>query len=262
MVVYSLTDPKEHIIRYIGISHNTAEHRFRMHLKDAKVRRKKGIYISTKEKWLLSLFEEGLQPIINVLASDISEEEAIRMEQEYIAKYKRVSEGGILYNIQEGGFYDANKATPWNRGISGCYDEDFIRNNKLAQPNRKPVFRFDKNGNLIDEWSSIRDMCATTGLDRRTVMRCLKAQDNFRSCQGFMFSHTKTPPVFHNNSYDMIYENSPHAKRIKAILPSGEEYHYLSIKQASEELHVNSSEISSALHGKRASTKHIKFYFE
>ncbi len=262
MVVYSLTDPDEQIIRYIGISHNTAEQRFRTHLKDAKTKRRKGVFLSQKDKWLLSLFECDKTPIIHTLATNLSEEEAIEKEQELISQYKRVYEGGILYNVQEGGYYVSRRGTPWNRGVKGCYNETFLQNNKLAQPNRKPVFRFDKNGNFVDEWSSVRDMCASTGLDRRTVMRCLKCQDNYRSCQGFMFSHTQVAPIFHNCSCDATYENSPHAKRIKAILPSGEEKHYLSIKQASEELYVHASEISSYLHGKKSSTKHIKFFFE
>lgn len=247
MIVYSLTDPNDSVIRYIGISKHTAEHRFRMHLKDAKTRKRKGEYLSAKEHWLLDLNDKGQKPIIHTLYSNLSESEAVEQEAQLIAQYKRIYEGGTLYNVQEGGYYDSCKTNAWNKGLHGCYSKDFLINNQIRQPNRKVVFRFDKKGNLLDQWPSIRDMCAKLGFDRRAVMRCLKGEENFLSHKGFMFSHSNTPPVYFNKSSLYSYENHRGAKAIIAI-KDGVTYKFNCIKRAAEELHCWDSCISTALH--------------
>ncbi len=261
MIVYSLTDPNNMILRYIGISKHTAIERFRIHLKDAKTKERKHEYLSTKEKWLLKLYHSKQQPIVATLFDNLSENEAISKEAELIAKYGRIFEGGTLYNVQEGGYYDSCKATVWNKGLHGCYSKEFLENNKLKQPNSKAIYRFTKEGEFIDKWNSIRDMCRCLNLDRRAVVRCLKHEENFVSHKGFMFNYTKDAPVYLNKSTLRTYSNSPHAKQIIAIIDD-KRIEFSSIKEASEKLKTNSSCISSVLHEKRKKANGYIFKFK
>lgn len=261
MIVYSLTDPDEGGVRYIGISHHSAEKRYATHLKDAKTKYRRKLYLSNKEKWILSLWGNNKRPIIKTEFDNLSQDEAIKIESELISKYKRIYEGGTLFNVMEGGYYDSMKTTPWNRGIKQCYSQDFLDNNRKMQPNRKPVYRFDKNGNFIDHWDSIRDMCFTLGFDRRSVMRCLKMESNFKSHKGFMFSYNNTPPIYLNESTLRTYSNSPHAKAIIAI-KDDQQLYFSSIKEAGEKLNIHPANISGVLTGAYKTSKGYIFKYQ
>lgn len=260
MVVYSLLDPNDGVVRYIGITTLTAKKRFAIHLKDAKTKRRKGLYMSKKEKWLLELFENNQRPIISTLFTDLAKSDAEEKEKQLIALYKRTSEGGILYNVQEGGEFHSDIMTPWNKDKHNCYSEDFLLNNKLNQPNSNKVYRFTKDGELIDVWNSTRDMCATLNFDRRTVMRCLHKEENFISHKGYMFSYEKISPQYVNKSTLATYHNSPHAKSILVTFKDGQQIKFNSIKEAAEKLEIHASCISSVMKTTQ-SYKQYKFKF-
>ena len=88
MIVYSLTDPDEGVVRYIGVSHHSAEKRYAIHLKDAKTKYRRKLYLSNKEKWILSLWKNNKIPIIKTEFDNLSQDEAIKIESELISKYK------------------------------------------------------------------------------------------------------------------------------------------------------------------------------
>ena len=254
MIVYILKDPSDYIVRYIGISKHTAKYRFRMHKKDAKTKQRRGEYLSQKDKWILGLCEQGLEPIIETVFEGLIEKEALTKEAELIGKYKRIPEGGTLYNVQESGFaYDCCKATVWNKGIKDCYSKEFLENNIIAQPNRKTVYRFNKNGSLIDEWVSIRTMCDTLNLDRRAVMRCLKGELHFVSHKGFMFNYTKEPPKYINKS---TLNTGPRAHyRRKVEGEKGDKIdQFESIQEAAASLGLNPGCINAVLSGRYKTT--------
>ncbi|NDV63905.1 hypothetical protein [Bacteroides sp. 224] len=247
MIVYILKDPLDNLIKYVGISNNTAWHRFKTHRKDAKTRKRKGEYLSRKDKWILKLDDLGLVPIIETVFEG-NEEDAVLKEVELIRLYKRSYEGGSLLNVQEGGYYVSDMTIPWNKGVKNCYDEDLLKNNREKQPNRKTVYRFDKDGKLLDEWLSLRFMCDSLNLDRRAVMRCLNKSQNFISHKGFMFSHCEEPPVYLNKS--SLNTGPRHHRRKVVGQKDGKIYQFESIKIAAASLGVNPTSISSVLSGR------------
>ena len=259
MNVYKLCDPKSGETRYIGITKHAVQHRLMRHLKDAKKRRRNHEYLSTKDKWLLTLNSEGLLPICELVAGDIPECEAVKLEKELIAQYQRVYEGGCLLNVQVGGFYTSCLMQPWNKGLKGCYSQEFIIRNR-KQPHCKPVYRFTKTGELIDKWDSIRRMCEELKLDRRTVMRCLKHENNFVSHKGYMFSHSKTAPQYINKSSLLHGGDHHNAKAIKAF-KNNIEMEFPSIKDAGLILGIPASYISAVLTGKQNTSYGYKFMF-
>lgn len=257
MVVYSLSDPQDNVLRYIGITSHTAQQRFSRHLKDAKKKVRYNEYLSRKEKWLLDLESNGMKPIIKTIAEGLSEDGAMQMEQELIAKFKRVCDGGTLYNVQEGGYYDSKKATPWNRGAHGCYSEEFILNNRKNQPNSKKTYVFRLNGEYVGEWDSVRRVCDELNLDRRAVMRCLKGDPFFHSHKGYMFNHVKELPVF---------ENDTSAKRLRnreiVATKDGIETVFRSVTATSQELGIPRSRVCNVLIGRQKTTGGYSFKYK
>lgn len=191
MNVYLLRDPNDLIIRYIGLTNKLPAHRLNIHVKDARTRKRKGGYLSEKDRWILGLLSANQKPICICLVQNLDKELCIAIEHNIIIGLRRIKDGGKLLNVQPGGFYESDKASPWNRGLKDCYNEDYMYRMKINQLNRKDVFRFDLNGNLIDVWQSIRTMCAEQGFDRRTVQRCLEKRRGYHSHKGFLFSYSK-----------------------------------------------------------------------
>lgn len=201
MNVYILKDPNNNIVRYVGLTSKDPAHRLNMHIKEAKTKQRYNRHLSNKENWILSLALDLQKPIVECLVEDVSKEVGILVERNIIAIYRRICDGGTLLNVQKGGYYESDKATPWNRGLTDCYTTDFVERMKLSQSNRKEIFRFDIAGNFVDSWISTRTMCSELGLDRRTVQRCLNKRPNFISHKGFMFSYDRNDiPKYVNKS--------------------------------------------------------------
>lgn len=104
MTVYLLKDPNDLKVKYVGITRKSPTERLRIHIKDAKARLRREVYLSKKEKWLLGLALSGKKPIIEVVHHDITAEEAIEVERNLINKYGRESDGGTLKNVMKGVF--------------------------------------------------------------------------------------------------------------------------------------------------------------
>lgn len=247
MNVYQLKDPNDSTIRYVGITKHSIEHRLMVHIKDAKGRHRKKEYLSGKDKWILNLLSCGQKPISEYVLADVGEKAAMNLEKHLIFVIKRETEGGTLKNVQGGGTYDSCKATPWNKGIKDCYSDSFIHAMTLNQPNKKNIYRFNKDGLLIDAWDSIRSMCAKLHFDRRAVQRCLNKIPNYVSHKGFMFSYSlNDTPKYINKSTLLTCGLSPHAKKIKAI-KGGKTIEFASIKDAANFLQIVPPLIGRAL---------------
>lgn len=62
-------------------------------------------------------------------------------------------------------------------------------NRRLSQPARKSIERIDKNGNVVDEWDSVRQMCKILQYDRRAVIRVLKGEPKYKSVRKYTFKY-------------------------------------------------------------------------
>lgn len=262
MNVYFLKDPNDNEIKYVGITKKAITQRLAVHIKDAKTKQRKGKYLSNKEKWILFLLSQNKKPIVECVYSNISENQAVDLEKSLISKYKREYEGGILKNIQEGGFYNGNKEfSVWNKGLRGSCKN--ITEMSINQPHRKTIYRFDKKCNLIDQWYSLRKMCKELNFDRRVVMRCLKNEPNYLSYKGYMFSYTIKAPQYENKSKVLSGANSPHAKKVIGFMEN-KEYKFDTIQDAASYFNVSASCISSALSGRQKTSCKLfwKYYNE
>lgn len=91
--VYSLSDPSTGIVRYIGLTGRSLDERLCEHLSlGSKFH---------KGAWITSLTRRGLLPIITLLEDNLTKEEVITKEQQYILIFMSI--GAKLTNHTKGG---------------------------------------------------------------------------------------------------------------------------------------------------------------
>lgn len=91
--IYSLLDPVKEEVKYIGLTSRTLDTRLQEHL-TIDCRYYKG-------NWIISLKKKGIQPIIELLEDNLTINEAIVKEKQYILLFK--SFGATLTNLTKGG---------------------------------------------------------------------------------------------------------------------------------------------------------------
>jgi hypothetical protein len=98
--IYGLRDPRDGVIRYVGITLKTARERLREHVREARG------YPRTRNersKWILSLLSDGVEPVVLCLRDSITNiTEACAQEQAWIV-YLR-SRGLPLTNAKRATF--------------------------------------------------------------------------------------------------------------------------------------------------------------
>lgn len=104
---------------------------------------------------------------VNIVAIDISKEEAEALEEELIAKYKRKCDGGSLVNI--------TKRTTGGFNPNLCI----------------PVYQFDKDGNYIAKFNSIVEASRKTGINKTCISLCAKGYKAHSSAGGYKWRHTE-----------------------------------------------------------------------
>jgi predicted GIY-YIG superfamily endonuclease len=173
-VIYSLIDPRDESVRYVGISDNMPT-RFMHHLRETGSRTAKGM-------WLAELKSYGLQPTIKIL-----EEMQARKTQRYLVEERekhwiRVFEqsGASLTNIRDT-LSDPRK--PSNRERGNSHDrkilEGFLGDSRGAPPldqlRKRAGLRVNELADLADiSESSLRKMIRGEGVSEFMVYRVLR----------------------------------------------------------------------------------------
>lgn len=86
--VYALKDPRDKNARIFYIGKGTGVRRYE-HLKADKTR---------KGKFISQIQDEGREPIVSVMAEDLNEAQALKLEAELISAFGTVDTGGFLLN--------------------------------------------------------------------------------------------------------------------------------------------------------------------
>lgn len=102
---------------------------------------------------------------VKIVAIDITIEEAIKLETELINKYKRISDGGSLINI------------------------DYKRGGGLRTSLEKPVYQFTISGEFIAKYRSAAEAARILGLNQANIGSCCKGLKNHSTCGGFKFRY-------------------------------------------------------------------------
>lgn len=103
---------------------------------------------------------------VKIVAIDVSIEEALALETNLINKYKRMSDGGSLVNV------------------------DYKRGGGRREANEKKVYQFDKLGNFIAEYSSIIEASNATGINNGNIGSCCAGRKNHATAGGYVWRFT------------------------------------------------------------------------
>lgn len=165
LFIYVLRDPQTNEIRYCGYTTKSLKTRLWGHLSEANRSRNKG---RKKPNWIISLRENGLKPIIELVDTANTFDDLMELEKYWIAKLR--TDGCDLLNGDRGGggFYDHNK---------GDY-----------QYHMKEVYQYDTDGNFIRGFRSIKEAAEYLDTHPSCITRCTKDKEYTRMAGGYIWS--------------------------------------------------------------------------
>ena len=153
--VYVLICPISLKVRYIGITREKyLSKRLSGHLFDSINRNGK----THHHNWVRSLYNKGKRPIIRLLTTCNSLEEARILELSLIRKYK------VKHNLTN--TYDEGKFTPTGIKSARIY---------LT----KPIYLYDEQGIFVKEYSSTKELCNELNISEITAKKILSRKKRF-----------------------------------------------------------------------------------
>ncbi len=184
--IYALIDPRTEEIRYIGKTCNIKE-RFNKHKSTAKHCR------THKEKWINSLQKINLQPKLKILITSI-EQLLNNLEIELIKHYKQFCK---LVNGTAGGDGtrkpQTEKVKERMRNNNPMHNKEIaiFVNRKNAVNKCKIVYQFDKLGNFIKKYNSIKEAANINKICSSTIIRVCNKVGSYKSAGGYTWSYKK-----------------------------------------------------------------------
>lgn len=161
--VYVLVDPITLKIRYIGVTRKYLKDRLNGHIYEAKFNPSWNWH---KARWINKLLINNYRPIIRLLKSFETREEAEKLEEELINKYKEIHN---LVNIA----LDSAKFDSTSAG-------------KMLS---KTVYVYDYQGNYIESFHSIKACSEELNIYYSTVKKCLSGE--YKYAKKYQFSFEK-----------------------------------------------------------------------
>lgn len=174
--IYSLTDPRTNLIRYIGQTAHSLEKRYGEHIRNAK-------YVKTKNqsvyRWIGELIDAGLLPTINSLETCeielLNDREIYWINQYFGENLTNMTKGGDgITFIEKKPFSDEHRKRIGN----SCRGDKHYRYNKPAF-NIKKICAFDVNtGEHHKTYDSIKLASIDTGVSTTAIHFCLNGSRN------------------------------------------------------------------------------------
>jgi len=171
--IYVLIDPITLKIRYIGTTNQSLKDRLYGHIGDAKNRPEINYH---KTNWIKKIQKSGLKPIIKLLKICETREEAEKLEEKLINKYKEKHD---LINISlDSGKFDTTSAG------------EFLS---------KEVFVYDYQGNYIKSFKSIKECSYELDIYYSTIKKCLYGE--YKYAKKYQFSFEKVEKMLDLTEY-------------------------------------------------------------
>lgn len=206
--IYTLSNPTDGLVRYIGRTKGSLHTRLIQHLSDARTGKRNNKRIC----WIKSLMNKNIHPVIEEIDS-VPENQVSFFEKHYIKLYKSI--GAVLVNDTEGGegvkgrkMTEENKRNLSNSLKGRVFSDEHKRKLSLSNSRRwkngyrhspeliekiraghkkKPILMFDNNGVFVNRFESIRGCEREAGLDSAMIVHCLKGK--VRHVNGFKFKY-------------------------------------------------------------------------
>lgn len=146
------------------------------------------------QHWINYIKKHG-NPIVEIIHDNLTLEQAISKEQYYVKLYGRIGyeDNGVLVNKSEGG-ESGSKGTKWskqsinnrNNKLKGRkFTPDHNLKISLAKQNHpsyqnrksnKSIYQKDIEGNIINEWNTIKEAAYNLGMREMYIIQCCKGK--------------------------------------------------------------------------------------
>ncbi len=162
---------------------------------------------SIKSNKILKIKKLGLEPIVVILKNNLSYESGIELEINLIKFFGRIdNKTGILTNMTDGGEGFKNviftKQTKKKMSLKAIGTKTYA-NNGMS----KKVGKYDLEGNLLEEYSSLRDASEKNNLCMKNISSC--AREVSKTAGGFIWKYL-------GKSYQpkIVVENKDRRKKV------------------------------------------------
>lgn len=176
--IYGLANPKTCEIRYIGITKNSLSRRFTKHLEDCKYARNP----THKTRWMCSLLEQDIIPVIKLIGKVETKEEAKKIENSLIAEHKTKRK---LTNHEDLFTEDGirKRVSKQTKAILSEKVKEYFKTNKHVSCKKLKVY--DLNANLIGEYESGKEAAGILNISNSAISACI--QGKIRQSKGYIF---------------------------------------------------------------------------
>lgn len=177
-IIYTLTDPRNNIVKYIGITSSKLSNRLSHHCTVFKGN-------NYKINWIKKLKRLNLKPVIKELDICSTFNEALYFEKYWIAQFK--SWGFYLVNSTEGGEGSLGyKHTQESKNKMKDSHAKKPKKSKVIKMNKdeksaymsiklsKPLIEYDLKGNFIKEWPSQLEASKYYNIQPSTIGHALR----------------------------------------------------------------------------------------
>jgi hypothetical protein len=175
-------------------------------------------------------------PIVIIRYRNLEVDYAYKLEENLIKKFGRIGiePNGVLINKSSGGKTSGSgvrqiRSKEWNNNIGdgnrGKPKHNILGKNSIRDKNSKPIIQYDEKGNIINEFSSIKEASYVLNIDKKKI-------DNY----------LQKPKVKLENNIILKYKNPSTSRKGKTILCFDENWNfikeYISVNQAQRDLNV------------------------
>ncbi len=163
-------------IRYVGYTQNPSK-RIKRHINKYYLNQK-----DHKARWLKKVIEEGQTPILEIV-DVIDKNDWEFWEQYWICQFR--GWGFNLTNLAPGGNGGFQKGH-LNTFYGKKHSPEVLKIIQNSAP-KKAVCMYSKQGNILNEFISIREATKKTGISRTHISRCCNNQPGHNTAGGFVF---------------------------------------------------------------------------
>ena len=227
ITVYTLEDPRNGDIKYVGITSATLKERLEGHIKSAKYRKRPAT--SGKERWILELLALGLSPVIKELETIT---DTFTFIQEYIEIY-------WIWQLKSWGYDLLN--------IDGLI-KNFTNHSAEHVRYKTPIAQYDLDGNFIQKFSSIFAAAKFVNGNGSLIQRAAKRKNGWKAYD-YQWRYTEEATDRIDPAKSKLL---PNKEREVAQYKDGNLIKvWSSGQEAAESLGLLKSKISNCVNGKR-----------
>lgn len=119
--VYTYTDPRTNVVFYVGKGKKYRDSEHLRSVKNGWIHREPN---KRKFNYIKDMIDSGFEPIISRVQTNMSEHDALDLEQILIHRYKRIDDGGTLYNIFNGSVRDEKSRKSISESLKDFYSKN------------------------------------------------------------------------------------------------------------------------------------------